>query len=96
MQFYFLRLILIAFVKVKVVIVIVFSIVIAVLFAIVILPVNSDCDISGVPVVMLVLEGGINTLQTACEAIEKNTPIIVMQGSGRAADFVVRARSFIE
>ncbi len=40
---------------------------------------------------MLVLEGGENTLQTAAEAIKKNTPVVVIQGSGRAADFIAYA-----
>jgi len=41
-----------------------------------------------VPVVLLVLEGGMNTLKTAREAIVNNTPVIVIAGSGRAADFI--------
>lgn len=41
-----------------------------------------------VPVVLLVLEGGENTLETAAEAMRKNTPVVVIQGSGRAADYI--------
>ena len=44
-----------------------------------------------VPVVMLVLEGGVNTLQTVAEATEKDTPVVVIQGSGRAADIISSA-----
>ena len=44
-----------------------------------------------VPVVSLVLEGGENTLNTATAAIESNTPVVVVNGSGRAADFIARA-----
>ena len=43
------------------------------------------------PVVMLVLEGGVNTLQTVAEATEKDTPVVVIQGSGRAADIISSA-----
>lgn len=44
-----------------------------------------------VPVVLLVLEGGVNTLETAASAIANNTPVVVIQGSGRAADFIAFA-----
>ena len=43
------------------------------------------------PVVSLVLEGGENTLKTACSAIQSGTPVVVVNGSGRAADFIARA-----
>ena len=46
--------------------------------------------ISGVtvPVVLLVLEGGENTIKTAMKAVEENTPVVIIQGSGRAADVI--------
>jgi len=44
-----------------------------------------------VPVVVLVLEGGHNTLNTAYQAIKTETPVLVMAGSGRAADFIASA-----
>ncbi|CAD5116686.1 DgyrCDS5550 [Dimorphilus gyrociliatus] len=44
-----------------------------------------------VPVVLLVLEGGVNTLETAAVAIANKTPVVVIQGSGRAADFIAYA-----
>lgn len=44
-----------------------------------------------VPVVILVLEGGENTIKTAVEGIKRNTPVVVVQGSGRAADFIAYA-----
>ena len=44
-----------------------------------------------VPVVLLMLEGGENTLATAAEAIESNTPVVVIQGSGRCADLIAYA-----
>ena len=44
-----------------------------------------------IPVVTLVLEGGPNTLQTAAEAMESGTAVVVFAGSGRAADFISAA-----
>jgi len=44
-----------------------------------------------VPVVVLVLEGGHNTLNTAYHAIKTETPVLVLAGSGRAADFIAAA-----
>ncbi|RMX42269.1 hypothetical protein pdam_00009856 [Pocillopora damicornis] len=47
----------------------------------------------GVPVVLLVLEGGPNTVRTMCELIKKKIPAVVIDGSGRAADVVAYAYS---
>ncbi|XP_074622988.1 transient receptor potential cation channel subfamily M member-like 2 isoform X1 [Acropora palmata] len=47
----------------------------------------------GVPVVLLVLEGGPNTIRTMCELIKKKIPAVVVDGSGRAADLVAFAYS---
>ena len=47
----------------------------------------------GVPVVLLVLEGGPNTVRTMCELIKKKIPAVVVEGSGRAADVVAYAYS---
>ena len=47
----------------------------------------------GVPVVLLVLEGGPNTIRTMCELIKKKIPAVVVEGSGRAADLVAFAYS---
>jgi len=44
-----------------------------------------------VPVVVLVMEGGITTLYTAFKAIATRTPVLVLAGSGRAADVIARA-----
>ena len=41
--------------------------------------------------VVLVLEGGQMTLKTAYKAIQTETPVLVLAGSGRAADFIARA-----
>ena len=45
------------------------------------------------PVVLLVLEGGPNTIRTMCELIKKKIPAVVVEGSGRAADLVAFAYS---
>ncbi|XP_064629774.1 transient receptor potential cation channel subfamily M member-like 2 [Lineus longissimus] len=50
-----------------------------------------DGDFVNVPVVMLVLEGGMNSLKTAAETLKKNMPVVLIQGSGRAADFLACA-----
>jgi len=44
-----------------------------------------------VPVVLLVVEGGYSTLHTAFKAIATMTPVLVLAGSGRAADFIAKA-----
>ena len=44
-----------------------------------------------VPVVLLVVEGGYSTLFTAFKAIVTMTPVLVLAGSGRAADFIAKA-----
>lgn len=41
-----------------------------------------------VPVVMLVVEGGVNTMKTVLQATAENIPVLVLNGSGRAADFI--------
>ncbi|XP_060069972.1 transient receptor potential cation channel subfamily M member 2-like [Ylistrum balloti] len=41
-----------------------------------------------IPVVLLVVEGGKNTIKTVLNAIKKRTPTIVFKGSGRAADLI--------
>jgi transient receptor potential cation channel subfamily M protein 2 len=40
---------------------------------------------------MLVLEGGMNSLKTAATTLKKNMPVVLIQGSGRAADFLAYA-----
>jgi len=48
-------------------------------------------ELGPVPVVVLVIEGGHMTLNTAYQAIKTETPVLVMAGSGRAADFIAAA-----
>lgn len=47
-------------------------------------------DILGVnvPVVMIVVNGGINSMKTVWESIKNDVPVLVLDGSGRAADFI--------
>ncbi|XP_064618804.1 transient receptor potential cation channel subfamily M member-like 2 isoform X2 [Lineus longissimus] len=43
------------------------------------------------PVVRLVLEGGVNTLTGAAEAIKNDIPCVFFKGTGRTADFISNA-----
>jgi len=51
----------------------------------------------GIPVVLLVLEGGPNTIQTVLESVSRNpaVPVVIAEGSGRAADILAFAHRFI-
>lgn len=51
----------------------------------------------GVPVVLLVLEGGPNTIRTVLESVTRNpaVPVVVAEGSGRVADILAYAHRFI-
>ncbi|XP_060065040.1 transient receptor potential cation channel subfamily M member-like 2 [Ylistrum balloti] len=57
-------------------------------------------DAVSVPVVLLVVEGGPNTIETVLNAVCKNTPTVVVKGSGKAADIIAyayeQAREIIE
>jgi len=37
------------------------------------------------------MNGGFQTLEAACEAVEVNIPVLVFAGSGGAADFIAAA-----
>ena len=41
-----------------------------------------------VPIVLLVVDGGDNTLETVLQALRQETPVVVIGGSGRAANFI--------
>lgn len=43
------------------------------------------------PSVLIVVEGGVNTLKTAHESVNQSTPVVIIDGSGRAADFIADA-----
>jgi len=42
-------------------------------------------------VVVVVIEGGYDTFQTAVKATNANIPVLVFAGSGKAADFIAAA-----
>lgn len=48
----------------------------------------------GVPVVTIVIQGGIGTLDTAYSAVLAETPLVVIDGSGQAADILAYAWNF--
>ena len=52
----------------------------------------------GIPVVLLVLEGGPNTIRTVLEAVTKTppTPVVIAEGSGRAADILSFAQNIAQ
>ena len=51
----------------------------------------------GVPVVLLVLEGGPNTIRTVLESVTRNpaVPVVVAEGSARVAHILAYAHRFI-
>ncbi|CAL1535901.1 unnamed protein product [Lymnaea stagnalis] len=44
-----------------------------------------------IPVVLVVVEGGLGTMETVQQSLEKKTPVVIVKGSGRAADFLAYA-----
>ena len=47
-------------------------------------------DISAltIPVISIIVEGGINSMKTVWQAVMRGIPVLVLQSSGRAADFI--------
>lgn len=45
----------------------------------------------GKPVVLLVLEGGLDCIKIVHEAVSKRIPAVVLEGTGRAADLLAFA-----
>ena len=47
--------------------------------------------------VLLVLEGGPNTIRTVLESVTRNpaVPVVIAEGSGRAADILADAHSLV-
>ncbi|CAF4050025.1 unnamed protein product [Rotaria sordida] len=41
-----------------------------------------------IPIVMVLVEGGLSSIRTICEALDSNTPVVVIKESGRAADLI--------
>ncbi|XP_048256759.1 transient receptor potential cation channel subfamily M member 2-like isoform X1 [Haliotis rufescens] len=48
----------------------------------------SESQSVNVPNVLIVVEGGLNTMRTVSESIQRNTPVVVIEGSGRAAEYI--------
>ena len=44
-----------------------------------------------IALVLLVVEGGYNTLKTVRDSVKSGCPIVVVAGSGRAADYIAEA-----
>lgn len=42
-----------------------------------------------VPIAIIVCEGDLNTIAEIKQALEHNLPVIIMKGSGKAADLVL-------
>ena len=51
----------------------------------------------GIPVVLLVLEGGPNTILTVLESVTScpAVPVVIAEGSGRAADILAHAHNLV-
>lgn len=45
----------------------------------------------GIPVVVVALEGGFNSIDDIYESIQKKIPIVICDGSGRVADILANA-----
>ncbi|XP_005091977.2 transient receptor potential cation channel subfamily M member-like 2 [Aplysia californica] len=48
----------------------------------------SESQVISVPVVLIVVEGGVGTMETVFESLNRHTPVVVINGSGRAADYI--------
>ncbi|XP_076461799.1 transient receptor potential cation channel subfamily M member 8-like [Babylonia areolata] len=48
----------------------------------------------GIPVVMIVVEGGPDAIHDVCQSLMKGVPVVVCTGTGRAADFLTYAHKF--
>jgi chemotaxis response regulator CheB len=59
-------------------------------------PLSSDKSY-GIPVVLLVLEGGPNTIETVLKSVtgDPPVPVVITEGSGRAADIIAFAHRIV-
>ena len=48
----------------------------------------SSVEVSAVPSVLVMVGGGVNTLKTVLESTKRGIPVVVIAGSGRAADLI--------
>ena len=58
--------------------------------------VNACLSEEGVPVVMVVLEGGQNAIATVAKAAKNGIPLVAIKNSGQAADALVLAKEKVE
>ncbi|XP_052079375.1 transient receptor potential cation channel subfamily M member 1-like isoform X1 [Mytilus californianus] len=49
-----------------------------------------------IPVILLIVEGGSKTFEIALESVNKNIPVLVIEGSGKAADFISKGYKLSE
>lgn len=49
-----------------------------------------------IPVILLIVEGGPKTFEIALESVRKNIPVLVIEGSGKAADFISKGYKLSE
>ncbi|XP_075245141.1 transient receptor potential cation channel subfamily M member-like 2 isoform X2 [Convolutriloba macropyga] len=47
-----------------------------------------EAEVKKVPIVCVMVEGGPGTLNTAVEALKNETPVVIVEGSGRCADAI--------
>jgi len=45
----------------------------------------------GIPLVLVVVEGGVDSINDACKSLEHDIPVVVCSGTGRAADILAYA-----
>ncbi|CAF1166712.1 unnamed protein product [Adineta ricciae] len=50
--------------------------------------VEDETEQTLIPIVMVLVEGGPSSIRTICQALDSNTPVVVVKDSGRAADLV--------
>ena len=51
---------------------------------------------SEIPMVLLVLEGGVGTLKTVYESVKKKTPCVFVEGTGKCADIFSYALKYLQ
>ncbi|KAJ8319038.1 hypothetical protein KUTeg_004129 [Tegillarca granosa] len=52
---------------------------------------DSKCQDVNVPVVTILIEGGIKSISNTYESVKRNTPVLILEGSGRACEYVAYA-----